>query len=40
MKIKIAVQLSSSSTANAFQYLKNNFKQFSVCDETINFCRL
>jgi len=40
MKVKTAVQLLSSSTANALQYLKdNNYTQFSGCDETINFCR-
>jgi len=42
MKVKIAVQLLSSLTANALQYLKdkdNNYPQFSGCDETINFCR-
>jgi len=40
MKVKLAVQILSSSTANALQYLKNNsYKQFSGCDETINFCR-
>ncbi|KAL4143023.1 hypothetical protein QTP88_005402 [Uroleucon formosanum] len=40
IKVKTAAQLSSSSTANALQYLKdNNYTQFSGCDETINFCR-
>jgi len=40
MKVKLAVQLLSSSTAKAIQYLKdNNYKQFKDSDETIVFCQ-
>lgn len=38
MKVKFAVQLLSSSTAKAIQYLKdNNYTQFKDSDETIVF---
>jgi len=40
MKVKYAVQLLSSSTANAIEYLKNNnYKQFENSDETIVFSK-
>jgi len=40
MKVKFAVQLLSSSTAKAMQYLKkNNYNQFKDSDETIVFCQ-
>ncbi|KAL4088848.1 hypothetical protein QTP88_023932 [Uroleucon formosanum] len=40
MKVKLAVQLLSSSTTKAMQYLKDkNYKQFMDSDETIVFCQ-
>ncbi|KAF0687718.1 Uncharacterized protein FWK35_00039375, partial [Aphis craccivora] len=41
MKVKIAAQLLSSSTANALQFLlDNNFQQFKNSEATIQYCRV
>jgi len=41
MKVKIAAQLLSSSTANALQFLlDNNFQQFKNSEATIKYCRV
>jgi len=40
MKVKLAAQLLSSSTAKALQYLKdNNFQRFGDCEATIEYCK-
>ncbi|KAF0761986.1 Uncharacterized protein FWK35_00008599 [Aphis craccivora] len=40
MKVKLAVQLLSSSTAKALQYLKdNNSQRFGDCQATIEYCK-
>jgi len=40
MKVKLAAQLLSSSTAKALQYLKdNNFQRFGDCEAIIEYCK-